>query len=107
MRRKEEDADFEEKRMSLGITAVEGEEEEVNKDNSLKRRDVRSRLKKDKDVPPREVVDDERYRRETGLRRREARESSPRNRRVSEYFLMTAHSKDFGVPCYKQGLIIK
>ena len=86
MRRKEEDADFEEKRMVLGIQVVEGEEEDFNKENLLKRRDIRSRLKKEKDVPPRDVNDDDRFHREPGLRRKDARESSPRNRRVCRIF---------------------
>ncbi|XP_078365828.1 uncharacterized protein LOC144650055 [Oculina patagonica] len=46
-KRKEEDADFEEKRMILGITA-EGDEDENDKENLMRRREmIRSRLDKD------------------------------------------------------------
>lgn len=46
-KRKEEDADFEEKRMILGITA-EGDEDENDKENLMRRREMmRSRLEKD------------------------------------------------------------
>lgn len=48
MRRKVEDKEFEQKRMLLSIS-VEAEEEESNKENQLKRKDLRERIKKDND----------------------------------------------------------
>lgn len=48
MRRKEEDKEFEQKRMMLSIS-VDVEEEDGNKENQLKRKDLRDRMKKDID----------------------------------------------------------
>lgn len=75
-KRKEEDADFKEKRMILGITA-EDDEDENDKENTMRRREMmRSRLEK-------EAIhceeDDVRYRRGADIvsRWRDKRETSP------------------------------
>lgn len=48
MRRKVEDKEFEQKRMLLSIS-VDAEEDDGNKENQLKRKDLRERIRKDTD----------------------------------------------------------
>ena len=82
-KRKEEDADFEEKRMVMGIT-VEDNEDENDKENLTRRREMmRNRL--DKDLIHDE--DDPRYRRGGDIvsRWRDKRPTSPVQYKVSQY----------------------
>lgn len=75
-KRKEEDADFKEKRMILGITA-EDDEDENDKENTMRRREMmRSRLEKEATHCDEEDV---RYRRSADIvsRWRDKREASP------------------------------
>ena len=84
-KRKEEDADFEEKRMILGITA-EGDEDENDKENLIRRREmIRSRLEKDTLMFGLEE-EDIRHRRGGDIvsRWRDKRDSSPVQYRVSQ-----------------------
>ena len=83
-KRKEEDADFEEKRMILGITA-EGDEDENDKENMIRRREImRNRLEKDSMFHEEE----DRNRREGDIvsRWRDKRDSSPVHYRVCIFF---------------------
>ena len=83
-KRKEEDADFEEKRMILGITA-EGDEDENDKENLMRRREmIRSRLEKEPLMFGQEE-EDIRHRRggDVVSRWRDKRDSSPVHYRVS------------------------
>ena len=81
-KRKEEDADFEEKRMVLGITA-EDNEDENDKENLTRRREMlRNRVEKELIVDE----DDARYRRGGDIvsRWRDKRPTSPMHYKVSQ-----------------------
>lgn len=85
-KRKEEDADFEEKRMILGITA-EGDEDENDKENLVRRREmIRSRLEKEPVMFFGQEEEDIRHRRGGDIvsRWRDKRDSSPVLYRVSQ-----------------------
>ena len=81
VRRKQEDADFEQKRMSLGITA-DIEEEDINKENIYKHRETRLHTKKGKEGGEYEEESHHRRTRDDGSRWREGRDSSPYSHRV-------------------------